>query len=180
MKNLLSFEDFINEGYLNEALTKMKIEEFKDLFSSVTTILKDLNLSIESSQEIKYAPKSAESMISDLTEKNKSSFIISFNEDEAFRGNELPYWVITGVVSDKKGTDAVTGVGGKAGDMAYIVGCSGQKYEGGKNWTLGQLGLSAQFASGKSQALTPVKNHLWEHTQINKSKGTKNYLLTLK
>jgi hypothetical protein len=175
MKHLLTFDEFLNES-LNEA--KTKLEDFSR-YRDLEDVLKGLDSKISSIEPIRYAPKSAETKLTELADKNISSFIISINEDESIyrKGSS---WVITGIVSDKKGTKAVTGVGKKAGDMAYLIGRSDEKWEEGNPWTLGQLGLAAQFASGGTKALTPVKDHLWQHTQLNKIKGTANYLVTIK
>ena len=172
MKNLLTFEDFVNEA------KNKNLNEFPEVESWLMGVLSELGLKFVSAELTKHVVNAINTRIMD----DQNTIYLSINENVPGRESTvLPYYCATGVVTDVKGwlTNKNTKKNYK-GEKVYFIAQAGRRMEGGNDWTLGELGLYAEFASGRVKELNPVKDHLWNHTYLNKNKETYNFIIKVK
>jgi len=183
MKNLQTFEEFVNESL---SLINENLKNYKDIYSTIEEMCKDLDLKIVSTEKIKFTAKGALERIDQEVAKGNYAFVLSFNENPSeiikfpqgeFDRKPAPYFSLAGIAVDKSGKIAQV----EPGTQVYIKGHSGMYWEApDKPYTLGQLGLAAHFVSGDIKQLTPIKDHFWYNGMLNKMKGTQHYLVVLK
>lgn len=168
MKNLPTFNEFVNEEHQYNMISE-NLNSYGEIIEYVEDVFKQMGKRIASTEKTKYAVKPLTDMLLTSTE---DLAIVSFNEKEMGScptpiGSELPDIRITGIITK--------------GDTKYAVtSLKGAKYSGNALYNEQQLGLVANFASGRTKALTPVQNSLWNNTLLNKQKGTINYIIRFK